>query len=302
MKKIKLKLSIILFVCCSFFGQSSVFADQGSNKLTQIELNINGEFIQSDVQPVIVKTNLMIPIRTLSSLGLSYSWDAPSQNVTIKNKDGNVMKITVNSQTAYKDGITSEMPVSVLSKGGRVLVPIRFITENLGYQVQYESIRKMVFITSNDYKINMDVFDQEDLAAARKAAISLPLTAGFKTLGFSTRKLHSYTFPEGKADTYLFSDSYTNTIVEIRDGIAYVSAQYVEGDRSNFAFKAGNITGTNSSDPVLEPFHKNIVYFSLNQKDLKTSSASYYEGEEYKQLVNSVKVYSDIIQKIPNDH
>ena len=208
----------------------------------------------------------------------------------------------MNSRITDKDGVTSEMPVSVLSKEGRVLVPIRFITENLGYQVQYESIRKMVFITSKDYKINMNVFVQEDLAAARKVAISLPLTVSFKTLGFSTLKYHNYTFPDGKANTYMFSDAYTHTIVEIKDGKAYVSAQYVEGDRSNFAFKVGNITGTNTSDPVLEPFRINPVYFSLNLKDLKTSSTGYYEGEEYKQFVNSVKVYSDIIQKIPNNH
>ncbi|OAB26804.1 hypothetical protein PMSD_24715 [Paenibacillus macquariensis subsp. defensor] len=251
---------------------------------------------------MIVKSNLMIPIRTLSSLGLSYSWDTPSQLATIKNKDGNVLKITVKSRIAYKDGVSSEMPVSVLSKDGRVLVPIRFITENLGYQVQYESIRKMVFITSKDYKINMNVFDQGDLEAARKVAISLPLIANFKTLVFSTFKYHSYRFPNGKANTYMFSDSYTHTIVEIKDGKAYVSAQYVEGDRSNFAYKAGNISGTNTAEPVFEPFILNPVYFSLNQKDLTTSSTSYFEGEEYKQSVSSIKVYSDIIQKIPNNH
>lgn len=60
------------------------------------------------------------------------------------------------------------------------------------------------------------------MQAARKGAISLHLEASFKTLRFSTKALHNYTFPAGRADMFLFNDSYTSSIVEIKDGEAVI--------------------------------------------------------------------------------
>ncbi|BBH23760.1 hypothetical protein Back11_51050 [Paenibacillus baekrokdamisoli] len=296
MKKILFVLSLVLSF--GLFGEPQISAAEAKG-LSPIEMNVNGQFIVMDVQPVIDKANLLIPIRALSSFGLSYRWDSATQSVTIENTDGDVLKAAVNSKTAYKNGTSSEMTVPVQSKDGRVLVPVRFITENLGCQVQYESIRKMVFITSKDYKFDMNVFEQEDLVAARRAAISIPLTVAFKTLDFPTLKYHSYRFPKGKANTYVFSDAYTNSIVEIKDGKAIVLGQYVIGDRSNFAVKAGNITEKNTADPVLAPFISGVT-FSFESND--TSQTNYHDSETglNGSFTSSVKVYSDIIQKVPN--
>ncbi|WP_222860714.1 copper amine oxidase N-terminal domain-containing protein [Paenibacillus antibioticophila] len=146
--------------------------------------------------------SLLIPIRTLTSLGLSNSWDANSRTVTIKNTSGDVLTITPESNIAYKNGKRIEMSVPAQSKHGRVLVPIRFVSESMGYQMHYETIRNIIFVISSEHTLNTDVLDPSDLVSARKAAISLPIVADFKTIGFATRRDVTYRFPEGKADMY----------------------------------------------------------------------------------------------------
>ncbi|WP_334078244.1 copper amine oxidase N-terminal domain-containing protein [Paenibacillus sanfengchensis] len=305
MKK-KLSAIVLLFsLGLGLLGASPINAAKTSNN-NSYEINLDGAFIPLDVQPFVSHSSLLIPIRTLSPLGLSYSWNAASQTVTIKNPAGDVLTVTLNNKIASKNGKSIEMAVPAQSKNGRVLVPIRFVSESMGYEVQHESIRDIIFVRSPDYASNPGNPDQSDLVAARRAAISLPITTDFKILDFGrTKHYHSYTFPVGRADMYEFFDSYIYTIVKIEDGKAIAIGQYTIGDRSNFSHKAGNITGKNTSDPVLEPLLFGVNFYRHSNTSI--IEISYWEDPEtehrsMKSITNSgYKVYSDIIQKVPND-
>jgi hypothetical protein len=267
--------------------------------LSKVEVNVNGKFLKMDVPPMQENNRLFVPIRTLESLGLSYVWNPNTRETTIQNNAGDNIKIKVYSVTAYKNNEPLKMDAAAKNKDGRVLVPIRFISETLGLDVNYEMIRKIVFINSKDYKFDMSLLSQSDLEVARRAAISLPISANFKTLGFSTLKYHSYSFPVGKANTYVFSDGHTSSIVEIKDSMAIVVGQYVLGARSEFAYKAGNITGKDSSDPILKPYLFNIAVFSKNG----STGEAFYTDQDGTTQGNSKKPivkYSDIIQKLPD--
>src|SRR5690606_3103165 len=150
------------------------------------------------------------------------------------------------------------------NKNGRILVPIRFVTESLGYKVQFESIRKFVFINSKDYSFDTKLLYQDDLQAARKAAIALPINADFKTLGtLDGYRLHQYSFPVGRADTYYLNDG-TYTFVQIIDGKAIAIGQLLESDHSQVA---GNVSPDMSldTDPIMEPYnHGNVIFFDNN--------------------------------------
>jgi len=293
------RIALFTFLILGLLGQSSISAADDIDHRSPYTMNVNGSFIQMDVQPVIDKTSLLIPIRTLSSIGLTYNWDSSSQSVTIRNKEADEIILIVNSKVSNKNGISSDMPVPVQSKDGRVLVPIRFVTESLGYHVQYETFRKMIFIRSKDYQFDTNAIADNDLAAARRASIALPLTASFKPLNFSTLKYHRYVFPSGRADTYMFSDGFTSFIVDIKDGIARVVGQYVTGGRSDIVYKAGNVTGGNLADPVLKPYLFDRVSFYLEEA---TSITNYLDSEgSLHAFTTPVTIYSDIIQATPNN-
>ena len=63
-----------------------------------VEVNINGEFIPMDVHPIMENNRLFLPIRSLSSLGFSYSWNPSTKVTTVKNKNGEYLKITSGSK------------------------------------------------------------------------------------------------------------------------------------------------------------------------------------------------------------
>lgn len=90
---------------------------------------------------------------------------------TVQNKNGDYLKITANSHSSSNNG---QMEVPAQNREGRILVPLRFVSESLGYDIYFEPIRQFVFINAKDYSLDSSILEQEDLQAARKAAIALP--------------------------------------------------------------------------------------------------------------------------------
>lgn len=275
--------------------------DMPENNVRPIEVVVNGEFIKMDVHPLMDKNHLFVPIRALASLGLSYSFNSSTKITTVQNKEGDYLKISVNSKTAYKNEKPIQMDMPAQNKNGRILVPLRFITESLGYKVQFESIRKFVFVNSKDYSFDSKLLYQDDLQAARQAAIALPINADFKTLGtLDGYRLHQYSFPVGRADTYYFNDGIF-TFVQIIDGKAIAIGQLFR-ERRVPSQAAGNVSPEMSldTDPVMEPYnHGNVIFFD---NDDGTARAGYTDDNKKRVDIDTkMNIYSDIIQKLP-DH
>lgn len=159
----------------------------------------------------------------------------------------------------------------------------------------------MVFIKSPDYTFDLLVLEQEDLQAARIAAISLPITSDFKDLGIPVLPYHSYTFLSGRADKYRFDDRYTTSHVEIINGEAKLTAQYTTGHPNVLERKVGNIEYY--GDAVMQefygpPFGNPVSFVDLGNG---TSITGYYDGDGAQDFITPISIYSDIIQKIPGN-
>ncbi|MNJ41158.1 hypothetical protein D3C77_360720 [compost metagenome] len=298
-----LKSKVILPLLVLMFGliwSPNTFAAEEFD--TPVQIVVNGKFISNDVTPIFNQSHLLVPIRALSSMGLSYEWHPSTSTVRIYNHlQGIFLEITQDSRTALRDGKSLEMTIPAQNRNGRIMVPLRFITEAFDYKVQYETIRKMVFINWPEYEFDPSLIEQENLQAARKAAIALPITSDFKVLGFPTGPNHAYVFISGRADIYKFDDQYTTSFVEIKNGEAKLIAQFVSGPRSTFSYKAGNIEFY--GEPLMQqyygpPFGNPVSFVALGDG---TSITGYYEGEESPGFITSLSLYSDIIQEIPGN-
>ena len=271
------------------------------NEVRPIEVVVNGEFIKMDVNPLMDNNHLFIPTRALASLGLSYSFNSSTKMTTVQNKDGDYLKISANSKTANRNGKVIQMDTPAQNKNGRILVPIRFISESLGYKVQFESIRKFVFINSKDYVFDSNLLYQDDIQAARKAAIALPINTDFKTLGtLPGYRLHQYSFPIGRADTYFFNDGFF-TFVNIKEGKSIAIGQLYR-ERRMPSEAAGHVSPEMSldDDPFMEPFSQGTVIFFENSDG--TATAGYSDEQKNRVDINTkMKRYSDIIQKLPDN-
>src|SRR5690606_22803916 len=103
-----------------------------------------------------------------------------------------------------------DAPVKVLN--GRILVPLRFISETFGYRVHYEAERVMAFIHRSSYKANVAESHAKDLATARLASILLPWNKSISSLPESQQHHddgYGYQFPVGEHDRYFYTSGNT---------------------------------------------------------------------------------------------
>ncbi|GAA3347968.1 copper amine oxidase N-terminal domain-containing protein [Deinococcus persicinus] len=294
---------IILIVGWGMIANTPVFAAPLAKPAVEnrpIEVVVNGEFIKLDIHPLMDRHHLFVPIRALASLGLSYSFNAKTKMTTVQNKNGDYLKITANSHSASNNGQDVQMEVPAQNREGRILVPLKFVSESLGYNIYFEPIRQFVFINAKDYSFDSSIWEQEDLQAARKAAIALPIKADFKTLGtFDGHRLHSYTFPIGRADVYYLLDGIF-TFVEIKKGQAIAIGQLFR-ERRVPSIAAGNISPDMSldTDPIMEPYNYGNVLFTEYEdgtaKAIYTDKTGHFLEKKMK-----MDIYSDLIQKLPD--
>ncbi len=112
-----------------------------------ISVMSGGTFVKTDVSPYIKNDITMVPLRAISeALGASIDWNEASQEVTIE-KDGIVIKLTVGSAEAYVNGSATEMSVPTEEHQGRTFVPIKFVSETLGWNVSWDPENYSVLIS-----------------------------------------------------------------------------------------------------------------------------------------------------------
>ncbi|MFJ7983447.1 copper amine oxidase N-terminal domain-containing protein [Lysinibacillus xylanilyticus] len=100
-------------------------------------IKIDGVVVTTDAAPEVKNNRTMVPLRVISeNLGATVNWT--DSKVTLTN---NKMQITLqpNSNTVIKNGKTELLDVKPYLKNNRLFVPIRFIAETFGCQVNYQN-------------------------------------------------------------------------------------------------------------------------------------------------------------------
>jgi uncharacterized lipoprotein YddW (UPF0748 family) len=116
----------------------------------QITIELDGETLDTDVPPYITVSNVtMVPVGVVSKgLGAAVDWNQNSKTVTISKED-TVLKLTSGKKTALVNEASVSLDTSVQIKQGRVMVPLRFVSEQLGLQVVWNQAAKHIALYSN---------------------------------------------------------------------------------------------------------------------------------------------------------
>ena len=100
---------------------------------------LNGATLRGDVAPFITDGRTMVPLRIVSEgLGADVDWDAATRTVTVY-KDGETLELTVDIPLPGDMGT----PVIV---GGRTFVPVRYVVEELGAEIDWNPTTRAVYI------------------------------------------------------------------------------------------------------------------------------------------------------------
>jgi len=97
-----------------------------------------------DVPPVIIGERTLIPVRAFfEAMGAQVSWDDETRMVTVQDGDTRV-ELVIDSPVTKVDGkeILLDVPAMIIDHdqdgNGSTMVPLRFVSEGLGFQVSWE--------------------------------------------------------------------------------------------------------------------------------------------------------------------
>jgi len=127
--------------------------DMTSDSYKTVSIRIAGEDIISDVPAIIYPGDrVLIPISFVTDkIGADIKWDGGDNPVVI-NYLSKEIHLYFNSKTAYVDGrpytLPSDVPAKLMSFEGnwRTMVPVRFVSEQLGYDIAWEAETRTVSI------------------------------------------------------------------------------------------------------------------------------------------------------------
>jgi hypothetical protein len=154
-----LSLAIVLVLVVALAGPSLVLA---SSSTTVVKLWVGSSVMSigtkrqpidaQGTKPVVVEGRTLVPIRAvIQAFQGSVDWDTNSQRVTVALGD-NSLELWIGKAVASLNG--SPLPIDSANSrvrpvilGGRTMLPIRFISESLGIDVEYETTTKMITLT-----------------------------------------------------------------------------------------------------------------------------------------------------------
>ncbi|CAM2945750.1 copper amine oxidase N-terminal domain-containing protein [Paenibacillus sediminis] len=113
-----------------------------------IEVYIDGKFQPYDQPPVQKDGYTFVPLRGIfESLGAKLELNGN----TIRAVKGNtVIEHTIGEKTAIINGQSTTLAMPSLVINGRTLVPLRFVSEALGAQVEWSSFHRIVYVGTTD--------------------------------------------------------------------------------------------------------------------------------------------------------
>ncbi|TDG00174.1 N-acetylmuramoyl-L-alanine amidase family protein [Paenibacillus piri] len=137
-------LSLLLIV---FMVPALAFANPQA-AAAGVPLFLNGKQLKPEVAPRIIKDVTMVPVRIIAEeLGCKVTWSQAAQQVTIT-KDAMSIEMVIDQLSANVNGVLNKLDAAPLLIEGNTLLPVRFIAENMGIEVNWNDVQRAVYLTA----------------------------------------------------------------------------------------------------------------------------------------------------------
>ena len=110
-------------------------------------IEVNAVKKEMDVAPMIKDSSTLVPLRFVAeNLGGRVEFDHNNKTAIVLTKD-KLIKLPVNQNHATVDGKKVSLSAPSIIHEGRTLIPLRFVSEQMGYQVDWINSEKKIVIT-----------------------------------------------------------------------------------------------------------------------------------------------------------
>ncbi len=157
----RILLSLVLMTSMISFQGSAVVAAENNMAMENFEnidyakagyirVILEGNQLVFDVNPQIIQGRTMVPMRTMfENFGLTVSWDETTKTAQGTSSES-AISFTIGSDKAMINGqeMMIDVPASIIQ--GRTMIPLRFLSENMGYNVVWVQGSYLVLLSKSD--------------------------------------------------------------------------------------------------------------------------------------------------------
>lgn len=261
----KIKLTFILSIACFLLSNPiTSYAKQEveygyfningvSTRLPIADLEIDGYSINKStvgVDPIIINSRTLVPLRALSEkLNYHVTWIEKLQKVSIE-KSNNKIELFLGSPNAKVNNkdVTVTDNVSPIAIEGRTYVPIRFVVENMGLNIDYNPKLNKISLNSTDIdnfifestsKENSNKKEDLDIFAVGKDSVKEPAKpqAPVKTVEPTIPTVPSPVNPNKTQKEQEQSKTQTEKINENKNARYNLESYFIKSDTETFNIK-----------------------------------------------------------------
>ena len=108
---------------------------------------VNGQKMLLDSAPFIKDNRTYLPVRSVSeTVGASVEWDSNARMITIKS-DSNTIRLWIDEDQALVNSSLVKIDAAPFIQNGRTMLPIRFVAENLGMEIEWNQQKQEIILT-----------------------------------------------------------------------------------------------------------------------------------------------------------
>ena len=241
-----------------------------------ITVTINDVKQAFDVNPIIENGRVMVPMRyVFEALGADMQWDQETQTVFAK-KESKEIQVKIGSFFAKKNNDTILMDVKPRLVNGRTLVPLRFVSESLGAQVDWNPQTKAVTVSTAAVVADSKQNNTTEKPLTFNEALAMVLKQDYRLKSAKLTMERAEIVRDNIADSYMYS-------IPSGPGNGYEDLQRLQGLQALLAQDANLRVSNKRIDLAKETIEfelesmfdeiidleKQIKLKDLNLKDLK---------------------------------
>lgn len=151
MKKIAaLVLSLLLMMSVTFVDAAQIYYDDAWHTYEGniFTLKVDGKTINCEVPPIVFDDYSVVPARDVfEAMGATVDWNAPNQKVTVKYDDTKV-EVFINKRAVNVNNVEKTAPIPAKLINGKTMIPVRFVSEALGFSVDFDSSTDTILIAT----------------------------------------------------------------------------------------------------------------------------------------------------------
>lgn len=162
----KIQKVLAVSLCMGMFLSSFSFSYGDSSKT--ITVLVNGEAVEFDADPEIVSDRTFVPMRAIfEALGAEVNWDNQRKEA-IATLGANEVVLKIGSTVGIHGTTADVLEAAPYIKDSRTMVPLRYLSESLGYEVDWDNDTRTVSIVGKENESVEDTDADTDSAVSSK--------------------------------------------------------------------------------------------------------------------------------------